>query len=86
MKKYLMILPLLSFALTACETTDKNAAAGALGGAVLGAAVSSKKDRLTGALVGAAVGVAGSTLIAPAPKQGQCYYRNSQGQQYIANC
>jgi hypothetical protein len=84
MKKFLLILPML--ALTACETSNQNAAAGALGGAALGAAVSGSDDRLTGALVGAAVGVAASTLIGPAPQSGQCYYRNASGQRFIAAC
>lgn len=86
MTKFLLVIPFLGLSLAACETTDQNAAAGALGGAVLGAAVSSPDDRLTGALVGAAVGVAASTLIGPAPQRGDCYYRNSRGQTYIAPC
>jgi outer membrane lipoprotein SlyB len=84
MRKFLLILPMI--ALTACETSDQNAAAGALGGAAIGAAVSGSDDRLTGALVGAAVGVAASTLIGPAQQQGQCYYRDSRGQRFIAAC
>lgn len=86
MLKILLILPLLTLPLTACVTPEQNAAAGALGGAAIGAAVSGPDDRLTGALVGAAVGVAASTLIGPAPQRGQCYYRNSQGQRFIAAC
>jgi len=84
MRKFLLILPMI--ALTACETSNQNAAAGALGGAAIGAAVSGSDDRLTGALVGAAVGVAASTLIGPAQQQGQCYYRDSRGQRFIAAC
>jgi hypothetical protein len=86
MKKLLLTLPLVAMTLSACQTSNQNAAAGALGGAALGAAVSGHDDRLTGALVGAAVGVAASTLIGPAPQPNQCYYRNSQGQRYIAAC
>ncbi len=84
MKTFLMMLPILALGLSACETANQNAAAGALGGAALGAAVSD--DKLTGALIGAAVGVAASTLVGPTGTQGQCYYRNSQGQRYIDNC
>ena len=84
MKKFLMLLPLLAFGLSACETSDQNAAAGALAGAAIGAAVSDNKTQ--GALIGAAVGVAASTLIGPTGTAGQCYYRNSQGQRYIDRC
>lgn len=86
MTKFFLILPLLTLPLTACVTPEQNAAAGALGGAAIGAAVSGPGDKLTGALVGAAVGVAASTLIGPAPQRGQCYYRDARGQRFIANC
>jgi Glycine zipper len=85
MKKLFLILPVAALALSACETTDQNAALGALGGAAVGAAVSDG-DRTTGALIGAAVGVAASTLIGPAQTAGQCYYRDQYGQRFIANC
>lgn len=84
MKKFLLVLPLMAIGLSACETSDQNAAAGALGGAVLGAAVSDNKTQ--GALIGAAVGVAASTLIGPTGTSGKCYYRNSRGERYIDNC
>lgn len=86
MKTSLLILPLMALSLSACQTAEQNAAAGALGGAAIGAAVSGGDDKLTGALVGAAVGVAASTLIGPAPQAGRCYYRNSNGQRFIAAC
>lgn len=86
MKKLLLIATASAMALSACQTTDQNAAAGAIGGAVLGAAVSSKEDRTKGALIGAATGVAASTLIGPAPTSGNCYYRNSRGERFIAAC
>ena len=85
MKKFLIMLPLLVFGLTACETANQNAGAGALGGAIIGAAVTDNNP-LQGALIGAAVGVAASTLIGPTGNSGRCYYRNSQGQRYIDNC
>lgn len=85
MKKLFLILPVVALSLSACETTDQNAALGALGGAAVGAAVSDG-DRTTGALIGAAVGVAASTLIGPAQTPGQCYYRDQYGQRFIANC
>lgn len=86
MKTYLLALTLFAMTLTGCETANQNALAGAAGGALVGAAVSSKHDRTTGALIGAAVGVAASTLIKPTGTPGQCYYRNSQGQTYIDRC
>ncbi len=86
MNKIVLTMTLLTLPLAACQTANQNAAAGALGGAALGAAVSGSDDRLTGALVGAAVGVAASTLIGPAQQQGQCYYRNSRGERFIAAC
>ncbi|MBL4917731.1 glycine zipper 2TM domain-containing protein [Szabonella alba] len=86
MKKFILMLPVLGLGLAACETPGQNAAVGALGGAAVGAAVSSDSDRTRGALIGAAAGVAASTLIGPAPQQGQCYYRNSRGERFIAAC
>jgi len=85
MKKLFLVLPIVALSLSACVTPTQNAVAGGLGGAALGAAVS-KGNRTTGALVGAAVGVAASTLVGPAQKQGQCYYRDQYGQRFIANC
>ncbi|MGQ0564797.1 MAG: glycine zipper 2TM domain-containing protein [Gemmobacter sp.] len=85
MKSLYLALPLAAFTLSACQTANQNAVAGAAGGALLGAAVSSDDDRLTGALVGAAVGTAASVLIRPTGN-GQCLYRNSQGQTFTAAC
>lgn len=86
MNKLVFVLPLATLSLAACQTADQNAALGALGGAAVGAAVSSDADRTKGALIGAAVGVAASTLIGPASQQGKCYYRDQYGQRFIANC
>ncbi len=85
MKKIALILPIVAL-LAACQTTDQNAALGALGGAAVGAAVSSPKDRTQGALIGAAVGVAASTLVGPAQQPGQCIYRDAQGRRFTAAC
>ncbi|MFV0492151.1 MAG: glycine zipper domain-containing protein [Pseudorhodobacter sp.] len=85
MKKYLVILPLAVLALAGCQPSQ-NTTIGALGGAAVGAAVADDGDRAEGALIGAAVGAAAGSLIGPAQQQGQCYYRNSQGQRYIAPC
>lgn len=85
MKKYLLILPIAGMALAACQP-NQNTTIGALGGAAVGAAVAGDGDRAEGALIGAALGAAAGSLIGPAPQQGQCYYRNQQGQRYIAPC
>jgi uncharacterized lipoprotein NlpE involved in copper resistance len=86
MKKMMLALAVVILPLAGCQTSNQNAAAGALGGAALGAAVSGSDDRLTGALVGAAVGVAASTLVGPAPQRGQCYYRDRNGNRFTAAC
>lgn len=86
MNKTTLILPLLALPLAACQTSQQNATLGAVTGAAIGAAVSNKDDRVEGALIGAAVGVAASTLIGPAPQQGQCYYRDAAGRRFIAPC
>jgi uncharacterized protein YcfJ len=86
MKSFLLCLPLVALALTGCQTANQNATAGAVAGGVLGAAISDGDNRLAGAAHGAAAGLAASTLIGTAPKQGQCYYRNSRGERFIAAC
>lgn len=86
MKRLLLSLPILTLVLAACTPAEQNAAIGAVGGAAVGAAISSDKDRTKGAIAGAAVGVIASQLIGPAPQPGKCYYRDQYGQKYIANC
>ena len=86
MKRFLLTLPILTLALAACTPSEQNAAIGALGGAAVGAAISSDSDRTKGAIAGAAVGVIASQLIGPAPQSGKCYYRDQYGQKYIAAC
>lgn len=86
MKRFLLILPLLSLPIAACTPAEQNAALGAVGGAAVGAAVSSDDDREKGAIVGAIVGVAASQLIGPAPQTGKCYYRDQYGNRFIADC
>lgn len=81
--KKIFLISAVALSLAACQTTDQNAALGALGGAAVGAAVT---DSTQGALIGAAVGVAASTLIGPAPQRGQCYYRDQNGNRFIAAC
>ncbi len=86
MKRYLLTLPLVFATLAACTPAEQNAAIGAVGGAAVGAAISSNSDREKGALIGAVVGVAASQLIGPAPQKGKCYYRDQNGNRFIANC
>ncbi|WP_374370785.1 glycine zipper 2TM domain-containing protein [Tabrizicola sp.] len=86
MKRLLLTLPILTLSLAACTPAEQNAAIGGLGGAAVGAAISSDKDRTKGAIAGAAVGVIASQLIGPAPQSGKCYYRDQYGNKYIANC
>ena len=86
MKRFLLTLPLLALPIAACTPAEQNAALGGLGGAAVGAALSSESDREKGAVVGAIVGVAASQLIGPAPQSGKCYYRDQYGNKYIAAC
>ncbi|MGL4321367.1 MAG: glycine zipper 2TM domain-containing protein [Paracoccaceae bacterium] len=86
MKKLMIVLPLCAFALAACQTEGQNAAVGALGGAAVGAAVSSDDDRLAGAALGAAAGVAASTLIRPTGQNNTCLYRDQYGRTFEAAC
>ena len=86
MTRFLLTLPLLALPISACTPAEQNAAIGAVGGAAVGAAVSSDSDREKGAIVGAVVGVAASQLLGPAPQAGKCYYRDQYGNRYIAAC
>ncbi len=87
MNRLLLSLPLLALPLMACTPAEQNAALGAVGGAAVGAAVSSDDDREKGAIVGAVVGVAASQLLGPVPQRtGKCYYRDQYGNRFIADC
>ncbi|MBL9050460.1 MAG: glycine zipper 2TM domain-containing protein [Tabrizicola sp.] len=86
MSRFLLTLPLIALPLAACTPAEQTTALGALGGAAVGAAVSSDADREKGALIGAAVGAAAATLLGPASQPGKCRYRDAYGREYIANC
>ncbi|MFN5997244.1 MAG: glycine zipper 2TM domain-containing protein [Paracoccaceae bacterium] len=86
MTRTFLTIPLFVAALAACTPAEQNATIGALGGAAVGAAVSGDGDREKGAIVGAIVGVAASQLIGPAPQRGKCYYRDANGNRFIADC
>lgn len=81
-------LPLVAaLGLSACVATpEQNTAVGALSGAAIGAAVSSKEDKTQGILTGAAVGAIAGTYLGKTSDPNRCYYRNSNGQRYIAAC
>ncbi len=81
-----LALPLIPLLLAACTPAEQNASLGALGGAAVGAAVSSDSDKTKGALIGAAVGVAASQLLGPTSTPGQCQYKDQYGNVYIAAC
>ncbi|MBE2274745.1 MAG: glycine zipper 2TM domain-containing protein [Rhodobacteraceae bacterium] len=85
----IIALPLIiaALGLSACTTTPgQNTALGALGGAAVGAAVSSDGDELQGALTGAAVGAIAGTLMGQTQQSGKCYYADGRGGTYIAPC
>ncbi len=86
MTRFLLTLPILTLSIAACTPAEQNAAIGGLGGAAVGAAISSDSDRTKGAIAGAAVGVIASQLLGPAPQAGKCYYRDQYGNKYIAAC
>jgi uncharacterized membrane protein len=88
MKFSTLVVPLVAaLGLSACVATpDQNLAVGALSGAAIGAAVSSKEDKTQGILTGAAVGAIAGTYLGRTSQPGRCYYRNSNGQRYIAAC
>ena len=86
MTRFLLTLPLLALPIAACTPAEQNAAIGGIGGAAVGAAISSDSDREKGALIGAVVGVAASQLIGPAPQAGKCYYKDQYGNKYVAAC
>jgi hypothetical protein len=70
-------------ALAGCSQTERGAVIGGLGGAAVGGAVSGDVE---GALIGGAVGAAAGALIGRANEPGRCYYRDSRGRRYIAQC
>jgi outer membrane lipoprotein SlyB len=76
----------LPFALAACTPGEQGAAIGAVGGALVGSALSSDQDRDKGALIGAGLGAIAGGLIGEANSPGQCYYHDGRGGRYIAPC
>ena len=85
MSKILFALPVLALALSACTPTQQTAG-GAATGALVGAAISSGNDRTKGAVAGAIVGGLAGSLIGNSNQPGQCRYRDSNGQEFLAAC
>lgn len=90
MKSLLTIVFILvtAFGLSACTTTQKSAAVGAVAGGVVGAATT---GTLQGAAVGAAVGtvggaVAGTLLGRWRDDPDQCVYEDYDGRRFIDDC
>jgi len=86
MTRSFLILPLIPLMLAACTPAEQSLAVGTLGGAAVGAAISSDSDREKGAIVGAIAGATLATLLGPASTPGECRYRDQYGTVYIAPC
>ena len=89
MKKTLMAaMAVLTLGAAGCQGVDQNialpAAIGAGGGALVGQAIG--RDT-SSTLIGAGVGAAAGALVgAAANRPGECVYRDSRGQRYVARC
>lgn len=87
MKLVHIVAPLTLLGLAACVATpEQNTAVGALTGAAVGAAVSDKDDRTTGILAGAAAGAIAGTYLGRTNDPNKCYYRDANGNRFVANC
>ncbi|WDZ77292.1 glycine zipper domain-containing protein [Ensifer adhaerens] len=82
MKKILIVASLI-LPLAACTQTEKGAAIGATGGAIIGGAAT---NNVRGAAVGAAIGGVAGALIGNANEPGRCIYRDRYGRRYEAAC
>ena len=80
-----MVLALsLSAAIAGCTSTEKGAAVGAVGGALVGQAIGGNTEST---LVGAAVGgIAGAVIGNLLERKGYCIYRRPNGTTYEARC
>ncbi|WP_284165115.1 YMGG-like glycine zipper-containing protein [Frigidibacter sp. SD6-1] len=85
MRRYFLLLPVLA-ALTACQTPEQTAMAGAATGAAIGAVAADDGDELKGAMLGGAVGLAAGALIGQTRQPGMCLYRDRYGREYTAAC
>lgn len=82
--KQIVLIVAAALALSACSSTEKGAAVGAIAGAGVGAATTGS---VAGAGVGALVGgAAGAVIGKVAGTENQCYYRDAAGNTYRAQC
>ncbi|MGB7240826.1 MAG: glycine zipper 2TM domain-containing protein [Sulfitobacter sp.] len=84
MRKFLLVLPMLSM-LVACDTQTQSTLTGAAAGAAIGAAVSNDDDRVAGALIGGAAGAAAGNFVGRT-QSGSCVYQRPDGSRYTAAC
>ncbi|MDO9418041.1 glycine zipper domain-containing protein [Pararhizobium sp.] len=83
MKKAIALV-LVALAIAGCTNTERGAGIGAVGGGLVGLAVTGDAR---GAAVGALAGGLGGALIGSVQDQpGQCYYRDNRGRRYIDDC
>ena len=80
-----LALPILALMVSACTPESQGTAIGAVSGAALGAAVSSGSDRNKGIAVGAITGAIAGNVIAR-NNNGQCTYRDANGNTFQAAC
>lgn len=78
-------LPILAAMVAACTPESQGTAIGAVSGAALGAAVSSGSDRNKGIAIGAITGAVAGNVIAR-NNNGQCTYRDANGNTFQAAC
>lgn len=86
MTRSYLALPLIPLLLAACTPAEQSLAVGTLGGAAVGAALSSDSDRTKGAIAGAVIGGGAAILLGPSSSAGQCRYRDQYGREYIDAC
>ena len=84
-KLYLMLPAAFVLALSACQTPEQTAMAGAAAGAAIGATVADDGDELQGAVIGGVAGAAAGSLIGRT-STGQCVYRRADGTRFVAAC
>lgn len=75
-----------ALAMAACTPTEQGAAMGAVGGALVGSAVSGSGDRDKGAVVGGVLGAMAGAMIAQSNQPGQCWYSDGRGGRYLDRC
>ncbi len=81
MKKILAVA-IVAFSVSACTTTERDAAVGAGVGATAGAIAT---GNARGAAVGAAIGAVAGVLIGKT-RDGRCVYRDRRGRRYTGAC